>query len=99
MEVLTALAIGQLGTGDVPTASVTLDQQIERSPWTSEPYLLRGLAKASAQDLMGATSAVERAAELTPKPERALTILSDLDIAAGEPEKALEVEGRLARFR
>ncbi|VXC67518.1 Putative O-antigen polymerase family protein [Arthrobacter sp. 9V] len=98
-EALTALAIGQLGTGDVEAARKTLDSQIDRSPWTSEPYLLRGLSKASEQDLSGALADLERAAALTPKPERALAILSELYVVAGEPEKAAEVEGRLARLR
>jgi Flp pilus assembly protein TadD len=99
MEALTALAIGQLGTGDVKAARKTLDSQIDRSPWTSEPYLLRGLSKASEQDLSGATADLERAAALTPKPERALAILSELYVVAGEPEKAAAVEDRLARLR
>ncbi|WP_454811286.1 polymerase [Paenarthrobacter nitroguajacolicus] len=97
MEALTALAIGQLGTGDVQAARKTLDIQIERSPWTSEPHLLRGLAKASGQDMEGAIADIERAAALTPKPERALNILSELYIVSGQPDKAAEVEERLAR--
>jgi Flp pilus assembly protein TadD len=99
MEALTALAVGQLGTGDVEAAWKTLDSQIERSPWTSEPYLLRGLAKASGQDAAGAIADIERAAELTPKPERALSVLSELYVVSGQPEKAAEVEKRLAQTR
>ncbi|YCK83071.1 O-antigen ligase family protein [Arthrobacter sp. D3-18] len=99
MEALTALAIGQLGTGDVPAAQKTLDTQIERSPWTSEPHLLRGLAKASGQDLEGAIADIERAAALTPKPERALNILSELYVVSGQPDKAADVEERLAQAR
>ena len=99
MEALTALAIGQLGTGDVPSARKTLDTQIERSPWTSEPHLLRGLAKASGQDMEGAIADIERAAALTPKPERALNILSELYVVSGQPNKATEVEERLAQAR
>lgn len=99
MEALTALAVGQLGTGDVEAAWKTLDRQIERSPWTSEPYLLRGLAKASGQDAAGAIADIERAAELTPKPERALSVLSELYVVSGQPEKAAEVEKRLAQTR
>ncbi|MFJ4268365.1 O-antigen ligase family protein [Paenarthrobacter nicotinovorans] len=97
-EALTSLAVGQLGTGDLKAARQTLDALIERSPWTSEPYLLRGLAKASDQDLAGAIADVERAAALTPKPGRALQLLSALYIEAGEPGKAAEVEARLGRL-
>lgn len=97
MEALTALAIGQLGTGDVQAAQKTLDTQIDRSPWTSEPHLLRGLAKANGQDLEGAIADIERAAALTPKPERALAILSELYVESGQPDKAAEVEERLAQ--
>ncbi|MFJ4264870.1 O-antigen ligase family protein [Paenarthrobacter nicotinovorans] len=97
-ETLTALAVGQLGTGDLPAARQTLDNLIERSPWTSEPYLLRGLAKASDQDLAGAIADVEHAAALTPKPGRALQLLSALYIEAGEPGKAAEVEAQLGRL-
>ncbi|MET3370937.1 UNVERIFIED_CONTAM: O-antigen ligase [Jeotgalibacillus campisalis] len=99
MEALTALSIGQLGTGDVKSAQKTLDMQIERSPWTSEPHLLRGLAKASGQDLEGAIADIERAAALTPKPERALNILSELYVVSGQTDKAAEVEERLAQGR
>lgn len=99
MEALSALAIGQLGTGDVEAAEKTLDRQIDRSPWTSEPYLLRGLAKANGQDMAGAIADVESAAALTPKPKRALSILSELYVVSGQPEKAAEVEEKQARVR
>jgi O-antigen ligase len=97
-EALTSLAVGQLGTGDLTAARQTLDNLVERSPWTSEPYLLRGLAKASDQDLAGAIADAEHAAALTPKPGRALQLLSALYIEAGEPGKAAEVEARLGRL-
>lgn len=97
-EALTALAVGQLGTSDLTAARQTLDELIERSPWTSEPYLLRGLAKASDQDLAGAIADVDRSAALTPNPGRALQLLSALYVEAGEPGKAAEVEARLARL-
>ncbi|MFJ4267028.1 O-antigen ligase family protein [Paenarthrobacter nicotinovorans] len=99
LEALTALAIGQLGTGDVAAAGKTLDDEIDRSPWTSEPYLLRGILKANEQDLAGAIADTERAAALTPKPERALSMLSELYVMAGQPDKAAEVESRLAKMR
>lgn len=77
-EAATVLAIGQLGTGDVQTATATLDQLIARSPQTAEPHLLRGLARASSSDLPGAVTDLKRAAALTPKPQRAEAILAQL---------------------
>ncbi len=47
----------------------------------------------------GAIADIERAAALTPKPERALNILSELYVVSGQPDKAAEVEERLALVR
>jgi tetratricopeptide (TPR) repeat protein len=88
MEAATARAIGLLGTGGISDAVNVLDGQIGRAPWTSELYLLRGLAKANLNALPEAIADVERARMLTPEPQRAVALLSGLYAAANMPDEA-----------
>ena len=87
IEAATARAIGKLGSGGTRDAVSILDEQVRRAPWTSELYLLRGLAKGSLGTFKEAIVDVERARELSPDPKRAMSLLADLYSAAGMPDK------------
>ena len=98
VEAASALAIGMIGSGGAGAAVPALDKQISRAPWTSELYLLRGLAKANLGLLPEAIVDVERSRLLTPQPKRALTLLTGLYAARGMPDKAAALQQEIRQL-
>ncbi|WP_432393381.1 tetratricopeptide repeat protein [Pseudarthrobacter sp. L19] len=98
VEAASALAIGMIGSGGAEDAVPALDEQIRRAPWTSELYLLRGLAKANLGLIPEAIVDVQRSSSLTPQPKRALTLLTGLYAAGGMPDKAAALQQEIRRL-
>ncbi|MHA7170245.1 O-antigen ligase family protein [Arthrobacter bambusae] len=94
VESLTSLAVGQLATGRVDAAQKTLDTARRLAPVNSQILLQSGIAEYAAGRPKDAISYVEKAASLTPDPEKENAVLAALYEQTGNSQRAQELRAQ-----